>query len=482
MGIDAGFDMVPRLSKGAVDRQNWHLFIKRIKEHYENDNQVEVKPNYIVFKAGEHPLLPFEGHKFLRFSSKISGSHAKGVQEYLDTVTMVAHGYFGSRIQVWHEAADIWGFYNWQEVNDSIDSYKQVFYALFTIGLSSKLFQPDELEIPTSTAQYMLGTDPISELNLPPFNIQQVPGKGKGLVARFNIGKGKLIISEKPLLTMSNISSISLAESTIAAKLKTLSRTDQRLFLSLHNNFPGKHPFSGIVRTNALPCGPDSVTGGVYPTICLINHSCLPNAHNNWNSEAKCETIHATRFIKAGEEITISYDKGGPYDARRAHLKNAFGFVCSCSLCILPPADLQASDARRYQIQLLDEAIGDPERVIMRPEESLADCHSLLQVLEEEYKDGAGVLMARVYYDAFQISITHGDQARASAFAEKGYRSRVMCEGEDSPETQQIKSLMENPAKHRNFGASNRWKTTKGLIPKGLDTVGFEKWLWRQGR
>jgi hypothetical protein len=328
----------------------------------------------------------------------------------------------------------------------------------------------------------VLGTDPISELNLQLFSIQPVPGKGKGLVATLNIGKGKRILSEKPLFTTLSLSPMSLMESTIAAKLKALSKTEQRQFLSLHNNFPSKHPFSGIVRTNALPCGPDSEIGGVYPTICLINHSCLPNAHNSWNSDAKCETIHAIRFIKAGEEITISYDKGGTSDSRRTHLKAAFGFDCNCSLCTLPPADLQASDARRRQIQLLDEAIGDPDRVMKRPEESLADCHSLLQVLEEEYKGSAGALIARLYYDAFQISISHGDQARASAFAERGYRSRVMCEGEDSPETWQIKRLIENPARHRNFGASNRWKTAKGLVPKGLDADGFEKWLWRQGR
>ena len=112
--------------------------------------------------------------------------------------------------------------------------------------------------------------------------------------------------------------------------------------------------------------------------------------------------------------------------------------------------------------------------MIKSPEESLADCHSLLQVLEEEYKGSAGVLIARLYYDAFQISISRGDPARASTFAERGFRSRVMCEGEDS-QRQQIKSLRENPARHRNFGASNRWKTAKELVPKGLDTDGFEK-------
>ena len=126
MGIDAGFDMVPRLSEGAVDKQNWQSFIKVIKEIYQNDDLIEIKTNFLEFKAGEHPKLPLEGHKFLRFSSKVSGSHAKGVENYIDTVTLVARAHFGSRVQYWNEAFDRWGFYSWQEVNDSLDSYKQV--------------------------------------------------------------------------------------------------------------------------------------------------------------------------------------------------------------------------------------------------------------------------------------------------------------------------------------------------------------------
>ena len=130
--------------------------------------------------------------------------------------------------------------------------------------------------------------------------------------------------------------------------------------------------------------------GGLYPTICLINHSCLPNAHNSWNSDTKCETFHATSYINSGEEITISYDAGGPSDSRRMHLKDAFGFDCDCGLCSLSLPELQISDARRLQIQHLDDAIGDSNRVMNRPDDFLADCHSLLQVLEEEYHGGGG--------------------------------------------------------------------------------------------
>lgn len=135
MGINAGFDMVPRLSKGAVDKRNWQSFIKVIKERYQNDDLIEIKPNYIKFKAGEHPLLPFEGHKFLRFSSKISGSDAKGIEEYIDTVTRVARVSFGSRVRCWNEISDERGFYNWQDVYTSIESYEQVCYSILTINV-----------------------------------------------------------------------------------------------------------------------------------------------------------------------------------------------------------------------------------------------------------------------------------------------------------------------------------------------------------
>ena len=117
-----------------------------------------------------------------------------------------------------------------------------------------------------------------------------------------------------------------------------------------------------------------------------------------------------------------------------------------------------------------------------RPDKSLADCHSLLQILEEEYHGGtgAGILVTKLYYDAFQISITHGDQARASVFAQRGYTTRAICEGKDSLEARILKRLMENPVGHKNFGASTRGKTAKVLVPRGLSTDEFEKWLWRQ--
>ncbi|KAK3065103.1 hypothetical protein LTS18_010256 [Coniosporium uncinatum] len=89
---------------------------------------VEIKSNYINFKAGEHPKLPFEGHKLLVFSSKISGYNAANmkVDSYINTMISIAQAHFGSRIRCWHEGADVFGTYDWNEVNESLESYEQV--------------------------------------------------------------------------------------------------------------------------------------------------------------------------------------------------------------------------------------------------------------------------------------------------------------------------------------------------------------------
>lgn len=128
MGIDAGFDMVPQLTRDADDTIQWAQFIQIMKDLYKHDDQVEVRSNYMIFKAGEHPTLPFEGHKFLRFSSKISGSIAasSGVERYIQTVTRSARIAFGSRVQPWNEGRDDHGHYDWARVHESVRSYEQV--------------------------------------------------------------------------------------------------------------------------------------------------------------------------------------------------------------------------------------------------------------------------------------------------------------------------------------------------------------------
>ncbi|CEI41784.1 hypothetical protein FVEN_g3769 [Fusarium venenatum] len=467
MGIDAGFDMVPQLSRTEADRKAWDVFINKVKEEYGTDERLQIKPNYLLFNAGEGPILPLDGFKFKRFSSKVSGGivATSGVWDIIDNVSRIAKSIFGSRVRYWSEASDESGYYDWEQVYASIDSYEQV----------------DESNMTSTTASSSTIATKSQDTPMPLCEVQSIPGKGKGLVALRQITMGTRILIERPILQTNNTPP-ALLEPIIARKLKALTKEKQRQFLSLHNNIPGKYPFSGIMITNALPCG-SGVNGGgaVYPTISFINHGCLANTHHSWNETLGQETVHATRDIALGEEITIFYDDVGPSAIRKPWLKENFGFDCNCSVCLLPPAELEKSDKRRERIQQLDNRIGDPVCMMSRPNVSLDNCRSLLQILEEEFVNGTTALVAKAYYDAFKIAIVHGDVARGAVFAERAYQVRLLCEGGDSPETQRLQSLAENPKVCRIFGVySMRWKTEKGKVPSELKGDEFENWLWRQ--
>lgn len=96
----------------------------------------------------------------------------------------------------------------------------------------------------------LTGTEPKEEVDNPLFEVKQIPGKGKGLVARLDIAAGTRILCEKPLLT----AAAKASELVLAAKLKAMTKTEQRQYFSLHNNFPGKPVLGSILKTNGLPC------------------------------------------------------------------------------------------------------------------------------------------------------------------------------------------------------------------------------------
>lgn len=122
MGVDCGFDMVPRLTESSDDQRRWTAFVDEVKEVYREDTVLEVQHQVIVFHVGEWPRLPLEGYKFLRFSSKVSGSQT-AAEPYIRQVYCLARKIFDGQVKFWHEINDNYGYYDWQTVHDSHRSY-----------------------------------------------------------------------------------------------------------------------------------------------------------------------------------------------------------------------------------------------------------------------------------------------------------------------------------------------------------------------
>ena len=80
----------------------------------------------------------------------------------------------------------------------------------------------------------------------------------------------------------------------------------------------------------------DTLGWALHDVVCMLNHSCCPNAAiRNGKAPGSLE-LAALRGIREGEEVTISYlnlEKFSDVEARTRHLLEMYRFVCSCERC-----------------------------------------------------------------------------------------------------------------------------------------------------
>ncbi|KUL81766.1 hypothetical protein ZTR_09241 [Talaromyces verruculosus] len=310
--------------------------------------------------------------------------------------------------------------------------------------------------------------------------IQDVPGKGLGLVATTFIPKGTCVLSESPILKVPrSASSIDAVDRFVTDQINKLTPIERESFFSLSNAQPAKYSqIMGIVKTNALPLGSSASEGDIFLKASRINHACNHNSQNTWNEEKNQLTIYVFKDLEEGTEITIAYlDGSQDYSSRQLNLKKYFNFTCTCTLCSMPPALRQESDRRLNEISRLDESIGDGLRLICSPLSCLHDAHAMLQLLRME-----GIVNAkipRLYYDAFQIVIAHGDQARATVFLQKAHALRTILQGIDNPETLRLRNLAADPTVHTLYGTSLEWQSMRDGVPQSASDQELEEWLWR---
>lgn len=317
------------------------------------------------------------------------------------------------------------------------------------------------------------------------YSLEDVQGKGKGLIASKDITKGTRIISEVPVMAMGRqVASMKQLEICIFQEVCSLSAKQQQEFLSMDNVYPYTTPaqrFLGIFRTNALPVGPNLVGGGIFFKACRINHACDNNTQNFWNENLDQLTIHAVRDICKGEEITITYLRSlENRNARHEQLWENFKFRCSCGLCSLPFDQSRDSDTKLDRIHEIDCIIeqGGIEGLVTPAKRMLSYVDEQVRLWNDFTPNEVG--LARAYPDAFQIAIANGDLARARIFAERLvllYRNTL---GDDSPGVIEYSQLVQNPATHKYYGMSMKWKSTLDGIPQALEAKEFENWLWKR--
>ncbi len=291
-----------------------------------------------------------------------------------------------------------------------------------------------------------------------------------------------MIVSESPLFVLPRFTrDPAQVSSLILQRVRALDRDQQRSFFTLHNSFKELSPLDGIVKTNAMPLGTNTSSGGIFPDCSRFNHNCCSNAAYSWCSKLGLERVFAVKDIKEGEEISVSYLSEQfwttPRTERRRHLLDEFGFQCCCDICLQNTEDTSASDTRRRKLCQLDAAIGNGMLIISNPGRALKSCKDVLQLLREEGESDMKVYAA--YYDAFQVCVAHGDLARASAMAGLAAGAKSDCQGNDADGIEEIGRFIQSPQTHRLAGTTNRWRSKVGHA-QSPESQGFEEWLWRR--
>ena len=316
------------------------------------------------------------------------------------------------------------------------------------------------------------------------YALQDVPGKGKGLVAIEKISKGTRILSEEAVVTVSESVGSERLRTSICKQVEALSENQRRDFLSMHNIHPYRNAaeqYLGIFRTNSLPAEAVGDKGAIFLEACRINHACDNNAQKNWNEKIKRHTVHALRDINKGEEITITYL--APLKNRKARqkaLQERFDFTCLCHLCSLPLEQSQESDRRLEEIHRLDGVIDKlgTEGILVSPLRTLRYFDQQVRLYNEQGREDVG--FAQAFVNAAQLVIANSDLARGRIFAERAASVWKTTLGGDSTPAIKHGALAQDPSKYELFGVSTKWKTKVDEAPQGLEPRDFEDWLWRR--
>jgi hypothetical protein len=319
------------------------------------------------------------------------------------------------------------------------------------------------------------------------YAIQDVLGKGKGLVAIRKISKGTRILCEEPIIiTPQKEFDSERLQISISQQVDALSKEQRQDFLSMHNIHAYRNiveQYFGILRTNCLPVETDGIDGAIFLKACRINHACDNNAQKHWNKNIKRHTVHALRDINEGEEITIYYlSINKSRKARNTDLQAKFHFTCSCRLCSLPLKQSQESDQRLEKIQRIESLIsqGGLDGILSSPLRTLRYVDQQVHLYNEQGPGDSG--LSRAFFDAAQIAIANGDLARGRIFAERALSEWQTSGGSDCEDAVQHGYLKDDPSKLEIYGMSMKWKMAVDEVPSGLEPGDYEDWLWKRDK
>lgn len=272
----------------------------------------------------------------------------------------------------------------------------------------------------------------------PCFLVDEVPGRGLGVVATRELQAGELILCEKPLLTFDANGPFWPAKAK--RQLARLPQNWKRSILALTDTFrgSGRKSLKGIIKTNAFSCYLGSTDMVVCNVTSRFNHCCNSNCEQSWQDDLRRMEVYASSNIAAGTELCIRYiDTRSPLLERQQLILERYGFECCCSVC--RDACNSKSDKRRWRMADLAELVENES--YRQPQELLSQAQELLALYDDEGLQAQSFRMWACEA-ACTAAAELGHRAKAREWCTKALRSAELCHGSEHEEVRELRERL----------------------------------------
>ncbi|KAF2420538.1 SET domain-containing protein [Tothia fuscella] len=277
------------------------------------------------------------------------------------------------------------------------------------------------------------------------YEMQSLPGRGIGVVAKSKLERGTLLMSETPIIAFQqdtmkmpgSLGELFLLHKTAVERLPPKSRDT---YMSMDDGGFVADFYGDRFESNAFNVL-DYVL--VFPMIARINHDCRPNIEYYFDRKSFSNQVHVLRTIQPGEEITGSYiSHDMPFEKRSERLRDQWGFTCTCAACSASREAIEASDNRLKQMKQFEEEL---EQIKSRRTALTETAERLISLYEEENIHGP---IAKAYeFAALEYSYA-GHKWKAKRYAKMAVDAGRLWRGPSDPGVKRMEALLENPEIH----------------------------------
>lgn len=218
---------------------------------------------------------------------------------------------------------------------------------------------------------------------VPAYTLTVIRAKGHGLCAGCHIPRGSLIFDEAPLFSIAN------CQDPLTPANENQIQQEAAQYPAFHGLYCPRRQRGFQPRPlaltrfelNNIEMNGQQRRQGIFMNASRLNHSCVPNAHFEYDEILGRLTVYAIHNIEQGHEILVSYmsrDWHTTTQHRKVELQRNYRFTCLCQSCKNEGGFARIRQQGRVAISNLWDSILAHRR---RPRSSLQERYQYLQDL-----------------------------------------------------------------------------------------------------